>query len=261
MLADNSTLMDIFAGTDYTGAPFNFGDGSHLAALAVIIAINLGIAFRGQRLSAQQRVVFRYGLAALLLANEALWHWWNWRHGWWAVNYMLPLHLCNILVFISAWVLITKNYRGYEFLYFLGLAGATQVLITPDPGMFGFPHSRWFMVFIAHGGIATAAIYMTVVEGYRPYVRSMIRVATVILVYMVIIGAVNAWLGSNYLFIARKPDMPTLLDYLGSWPWYILSILAIGLALMLLLYLPFHLRDRKQPTDVHDNLSMNSQPN
>jgi len=50
---------------------------------------------------------------------------------------------------------------------------------------------------------------------------------------------------SNYMFIAHKPDTPSLLDVLGPWPWYILSAEAVGLAVGLLLYLPFALRDWK----------------
>jgi len=51
-------------------------------------------------------------------------------------------------------------------------------------------------------------------------------------------------LGSNYLFLAYKPPAATLLDYLGPWPWYFLSMVAIGLALASLLYLPFWIKDR-----------------
>jgi hypothetical integral membrane protein (TIGR02206 family) len=63
--------------------------------------------------------------------------------------------------------------------------------------------------------------------------------------YMLLVGLVNALIGSNYLFIAHKPYTPSLLDVLGPWPWYILSAEAVGLAVGLLLYLPFALRDWK----------------
>lgn len=53
----------------------------------------------------------------------------------------------------------------------------------------------------------------------------------------------NALLGSNYMFIARKPDDPSLIDVLGPWPWYILSLEAVGLAICFILYLPFAIKD------------------
>jgi hypothetical integral membrane protein (TIGR02206 family) len=248
--------VDIFAGYEYTGPAFHFLDATHITAVAVIVLINILLFLKGSKLPPLGRKIFRYGLALVLLANEALWHWWNWKIGYWSVEYMLPLHLCNLLVFISAFTLVTKNYHAYEFLYFMGLCGATQILITPDPGIFGFPHVRFFMVFVAHGGIATAAIYVTVVEKFRPHGKSLLWVALVMNIYVLIILWVNAQLGSNYLFIAYKPPLPTMIDYLGPWPWYILSMEAIGLACSLLLYLPFFLRDRKRISN--DNRKINN---
>ena len=64
-------------------------------------------------------------------------------------------------------------------------------------------------------------------------------------IYMVIIFGVNMVLGSNYLFIAHKPETPSLIDVLGPWPWYILSLEAIAIVSCLILYAPFALHDKK----------------
>ncbi|GAB4481644.1 MAG: hypothetical protein OHK0031_03670 [Anaerolineales bacterium] len=32
----------------------------------------------------------------------------------------------------------------YELLYFMGIGGALQALLTPDVGIYGFPHYRYF---------------------------------------------------------------------------------------------------------------------
>jgi hypothetical integral membrane protein (TIGR02206 family) len=61
--------------------------------------------------------------------------------------------------------------------------------------------------------------------------------------YLLLMVVVNHWLGSNYLYIARKPDTPTLLDLLGPWPWYILGMEVVGAAIAGLLYLPFLIQD------------------
>jgi hypothetical integral membrane protein (TIGR02206 family) len=141
-------------------------------------------------------------------------------------------------------MLITGNDLIYEFSYFLGIAGATQALLTPDAGIYGFPHFRFLQSIISHGSIVTAAIYMTAVEGYRPYWRSLLRMAVWGNIYMVVIGLVNWVLGSNYLFIAHKPETASLIDVLGPWPWYILSLEALAAVLFLLLYLPYAISDR-----------------
>ena len=144
---------------------------------------------------------------------------------------------------MGAWMLVTKSYRIYEFMYFMGIAGAIQVLVTPDLGIYGFPHFRFFQTFLSHGLIVTAAIYMTVVEGFRPTWKSMLRVFIWMNVYAAIIYFVNSYIGSNYLMINHKPKLPSLLDLLPEWPTYILYMEVIGIISMLLLYLPFMVKD------------------
>jgi uncharacterized membrane protein YwaF len=59
----------------------------------------------------------------------------------------------------------------------------------------------------------------------------------------VVIFGLNFLIGSNYLFIAHKPEVPTLIDVLGPWPFYILPLAGIALGMSLILYLPFAIKD------------------
>jgi hypothetical integral membrane protein (TIGR02206 family) len=230
---------------DYTGEPFILFSTTHLIVLGVVLLVNFSLIYLRRNLDQNTRRFIRYGLAAALVINEMAWHLWNWTTGQWTIQTMLPLHLCSLLVWLSAIMLITKSYAIYEFGYFLGIGAATQALLTPDAGIYGFPHFRFFQVFISHGSIVTAAIYMTTVEGYRPYWKSLLRVAVWGNVYMLLVGGINVVLGSNYLFIAHKPETASLLDVMGPWPWYIVSMEIMALVIFLLLYLPFAIRDRK----------------
>jgi len=62
-------------------------------------------------------------------------------------------------------------------------------------------------------------------------------------IYMAAVGLVNWAIGSNYLFIAHKPETASLLDVLPPWPWYILYIEGLGILFVLLFYLPFAIID------------------
>ena len=237
--------MDEYFSYAYGGPEFVQFGTAHLVTLALIvliIALLCSIPF-----SDRHRKKLRTLIASALLVNELAWHIWHFSNGLWTVQTMLPLHLCNLLVLISAVTLLTRNQTGYEFLYFLGITGAAQVLITPGLGAWGFPHFLFFQTFISHGGIVLTAIYLTLGEGMGPSSgRALIRILFVGHIYAGIIFLLNPLLGSNYLFFAYKPPAATLLDFLGSWPWYVLSMIGIGAAQAVLLYLPFAWINRRK---------------
>lgn len=239
--------MGQFFAKDWTGAPFVMFGPPHVIALILVLLFNVSLV-RLRQASPQGRKNFRAILATVLVVNETMWHWWNYSIGQWTLQTMLPLHLCSVMVWVSAFMLFTENYRLYEYIYFFGIGAATQALLTPDAGLYGFPHFRFFQTIISHGSIVAVAVYMTVVEGYRPRWMSLVRVAVAGNVYMAFVGLVNWLLGSNYMFIARKPDTPSLIDVLGPWPWYILILEAIGATVFLILYLPFAIRDWRAKT-------------
>ena len=231
---------------DYTGGVFRFFDAAHLAALLLAFALSLFLIMRRRHFTPTQQQAIRRAMAALLLANEIGYHGWRILTHRWLLATMLPLQLCSVLVWASAAMLLTRSYRLYELLYFLGIGGATQALLTPDAGIYGFPHYRWFQTFLAHILIVVSAVYMTAVEGYRPTWKSLKRTVVALNLYAAFVGIVNALLGSNYLYIARKPDIPTLIDQLAPWPWYVLELEIMALVVLFLLYVPFAFYDWKR---------------
>jgi hypothetical integral membrane protein (TIGR02206 family) len=238
--------MNQFFALQFDGGPFKLFSGTHWAALTVIIALNLLFIVWGRRIPQTARVKIRYGMAAVLLVNEMLWHVWNVSVGRWTIQEMLPLHLCSVLVWTCAYMLITKNRAIYEFAYLIGIAGALQAVLTPDLGLYDFPHFRYFQTFTSHGLLITCAIYMTVVEGFRPYARSLRNILVWGNVYLVCVTLLNFLIGSNYLYTAHKPVTASLLDVLPSWPWYIGVIELLALLFVCLFYLPFFISDLRQ---------------
>ena len=230
---------------DYTGEPFHLFGTGHLIALAIILVINLALIFVRQSKSQRLKNVIRYGIAGMLIVSEGSWHIWNIAIGEWTIQTHLPFHLCAVLVWTSLVMLLTKNYQIYEFAYFLGIAGASQALLTPEAGIYGFPHYRVFQTITAHGSIVTAAIFMTVVEGYRPYWSSLKRVFLWTNIYMLIVTGINLLIGSNYLYTLHKPPSASLLDILGPWPLYLIAAEVVALVLCTILYLPFAIKDQK----------------
>jgi hypothetical integral membrane protein (TIGR02206 family) len=245
--------MEQFFARDFYGQAFELFGIPHVIALSVLLAFNL-ILLQSKHAREDQKKSIRWALALALVVNETAWHVWNGAVGRWSIQSMLPLHLCSALVWIGALMLVTRNYRMYEFMYLLGIGGAIQALATPDLGIYGFPHFRFFQTFISHGLIITSAIYMTVVEGFRPTWKSLLRVALWMNIYVVIVYFINDAIGSNYLMINAKPNTPSLLDLLPPWPIYILYMEVIGFITVFLLYLPFAIRDLSSRIRGADNI-------
>ena len=239
--------MEKFFAGNYPGPEFELLGPAHIGALLILVLLNLFL-LRIKNADEETRNKVRWAMALVLWGNEIGWHVWNYAVDRWTIQEMLPLHLCSVLVWLGAAMLVTKNYHIYEFMYLMGIGGALQALATPDLGIFGFPHYRFFQTFISHGLIITAAIYMTTVEGLRPTWKSVWRVALWMNIYMIPVFFINRAIGSNYLMINHKPPTASLLDLLPPWPIYILYMEAIGLTTVLLLYFPFAIRDWRAKT-------------
>lgn len=155
----------------------------------------------------------------------------------------LPLQLCDVAIFIAAAALWTRHQLLVELLYFWGLAGTLQALLTPDLPQH-FPSYPYFQYYVAHGGVVGAALLLVV--GMRLYPRpwAVVRVLGLTFAYAAIVGLVDLLTGSDYMYLRAKPPSPTLLDFLGPWPVYILSAAVIGLGLFAVLDSPFRLRRR-----------------
>ncbi len=235
--------IDKFFSLEYHGNPFVLFGPAHWIAAGIILAIALTFNLPRHMWNNRARRSFRLGLAGWLSAWEIARHAWFAVHSEWNIQTMLPLHLCSISVWLSIYTLATKSRFTYEPLYFFGLGGATQGLITPSILPYGFPHFHAFQDFAAHGGIVLATLYLTQIEGFRPTFRSVINVILFMTAYVPFVFILNQAIGSNYLFLAGKPDFPTLIDKMSPWPWYIVELSLVALAVAMLLYIPFFIRD------------------
>ncbi|MGA7192108.1 MAG: TIGR02206 family membrane protein [Anaerolineales bacterium] len=234
-------MSQFFAG-NYTGAPFQLFGVAHIVALLCLVAINLFlIQFKNSSETTKRNI--RWTMAIILWTAEISWHIWNIYWGYWSDQFMLPLNVCSVLIWLSGFMLIFKNRPIYEFAYFLGIAACVNYLLTPDLGIYGFPTYRFIQTFISHGGVVTAAVYMTVVEGFRPTWKSFWRVLAGTNIYMLAIYFINTALGSNYLLMNGKPTTASMLDLMPPWPYYIIYLELIGIVIFLLLYLPFMIKD------------------
>lgn len=216
---------------------------SHLVPLLLLAAAVLALPL-ARRLDERHRAVARWSMVSALWLAEIGWHVWYLATGQWNVTIALPLHLCSIFVWVTGATLLTRKSPLFEASYLLGVPGAVQALLTPDIGPYDFPHVRWLIYFISHGLLVLAPLWLAIVEGFRPTLRSVARVLIGGNVVAAVVFVVNQAIGSNYMFLARKPGSASLLDVLGPWPVYLVWLEVLALIMVGLMYVPYAVGDR-----------------
>jgi hypothetical integral membrane protein (TIGR02206 family) len=180
----------------------------------------------------------RIGLAGFLLAGAVAYVAVEWRLGILSPWDFLPLHLCDFAIFLAAIALVTRRRGAVELLWFWALTGTLLAVLTPAVSG-SFPDWRWLLYFAMHGGVIAAAVVLVVGCGIRPRPGAAWRAFGWTAAYAAVVAIVDLVTGANFLWLRAKPPQPTVLDWLGPWPVYILAAGAIGLAGFHLLALPF----------------------
>jgi hypothetical integral membrane protein (TIGR02206 family) len=229
--------MEGFFGHEYSKYPFTFLSNEHLIVLLAFFFLTF-VLYRLRSQIFKYDLWIRSALFITLFSLEILYHFWLVRGGIWDITYTLPFQLCSISLIISLILLMTNSRVLATVLYFIGGVGAFAALLTPELFL-GFPHFRFFQFFITHMVIIWTALYFVWVRGYYPGKRS-VWVAFLFLNGCSFVAFwVNRLTGGNYMFLAQKPENASLIDYLGPYPYYILSLEALALGLFWILWLPF----------------------
>ncbi len=138
-----------------------------------------------------------------------------------------------------------------------GIAGAIQVVLTPDI-KYSFPHFKYIQFFTTHGGIIISICYMTFIFGYTPTLHSLLKSFLYIILLAIPIYLLDYVINGNYLFLRAKPAGANLLEFFGPWPYYLIVLGLILIPYFLILFLPIHfLNQKKQINQVPSNYTIN----
>jgi len=155
----------------------------------------------------------------------------------WSVKSSLPFELCSIASIMCAIMLLTKNKSLFEVFYFIALAGAFQAIVTPDLN-FGFPQFRYIQFFLDHFLLIAAPLMMISLYDFKVTHRSIIKSFLTLNGIAAIVFCINIIFSSNYMFLSHKPNSASLLDFLGPYPFYLISLELVALLIFSMLYLP-----------------------
>lgn len=147
----------------------------------------------------------------------------------------LPFHLCFFLNLLLPFVMYGRRFAFFDVIYPLIMAGCLQALFTPDlttafPGYYSLRY--WFV----HIGLVQCILYAVFVYKWRPTIWSVPKALLFCNVYMLFVYFVNSWLGTNFMYLNKKPP-GSILDYLGE--HYLLYAQLLAAVFFFIVWLPF----------------------
>jgi hypothetical integral membrane protein (TIGR02206 family) len=222
---------------------FTLFGAAHLSILASLPLTAAALALLSRRTTHLARGI-RLAAGWFLLINELVWYGYKLATEGLRFPEGLPLQLCDLTLWMTVIAALTLKQWSFELAWFAGLGGSTMAVLTPELWA-PFPSYPTIYFFVAHGGLIVVVLYLVWAGLARPRPGCLWRVLLILNAYAGAVGAFNAIFGTNYIYLCRKPASASLLDYLGPWPFYILSGELLALVFFTLLWLPF--RPAKSP--------------
>lgn len=151
---------------------------------------------------------------------------------------VLPFHISYFINLVLPFMLWRRSFFLFEITYYMVMGGCIQSLLTPALEH-TFPHYLNLRFFIVHMGLLQSVLYAIFVYGFKPTWQSFGRAFLWTNIYFVFVLGINYLLGTNFMYLAKKPNNPSLLDLFGEWPWYIVGGEFLCLMMYTLVMLPF----------------------
>ncbi len=218
-------------------APFDLYGAAHLGALSVTLLLAVGLVLHVRRYPQRAGGIAK-ALAVILLTFYPGHVLILWKSGYLNRENAFPCQLCDIAAMLGAVALLTRNQRVAELVWFWGMAGTLNGLLTPALSE-SFPSYAYFAFFALHSGVVIAAVFLVAGLKLQPAPGAVWRAFGWLHLYLLAAGTVNWLSGANYGFLREKPPQASPLDLLGPWPWYLGGLEVLALLLFSLLYLPF----------------------
>lgn len=215
----------------------------HLAMLAVLAAISAGVVLLGCRMESKHRSVLLKCLAAVLVLLELTTDGILILTGAFSVGY-LPLHLCNIAMFLCLWFAWqpSSDVAG-QLVWSLCFPAGMAALLFPDWTNMPIWHFLSLSSFFYHAVMVQFSLIAVISGMARPRLRSVWKAMVFLAALAAVVYGINLKLKTNFMFLRWPiPGTPLMLcaKLPGRWG-YLLGYALLAACVLVLLNLPFHL--------------------
>ena len=209
--------------------PFIAYSNSHLVVLCFSLLLLVLTLIASKKLSTEKNLFIGRCLTLILALSVVFYTVFEVALGRFTIAEDLPLSLCNLFSILAPFVLWNPKLKFFEPVYFLVMAGTFQAIVTPDL-YFDYPAYEFFKYWITHVGLVLLMIHYMVCFALYPTAMGIVKTFGWLNVYVIALLPLNYLLDANYFYLIEKPINPSVLDFFGPWPVYILvaEILVMG---------------------------------
>ena len=209
-----------------------FGNDHILSIILIIIFYVLFLCFNEKIGIKNKSKIFPIVLSFIILSLDISEDIIRYITGYYSIEKDLPLQLCAIGIYVAVVALLKKNQIAFELIFYWGLVGASQAILTPDSDLFEL--KIFFMYSQAyHSALIFSVLWLVIKCNMRMQIEYIPRVVLITNLVVVVISVINYLLDSNYMFLRVKPNSvsPFLI---GDWPVYIIMVQFFSIVIVFL---------------------------
>ena len=209
-----------------------FGNDHILSIILIIIFYVLFLCFN-EKIGIKNKskifpIVLSFTILSLDISEDII----RYITGYYSIEKDLPLQLCAIGIYVAVVALLKKNQIAFELIFYWGLVGASQAILTPDSDLFEL---KIFFIYSQayHSALIFAVLWLVIKCNMRMQIEYIPRVVLITNLVVVVISVINYLLDSNYMFLRVKPNSvsPFLI---GDWPVYIIMVQFFSIVIVFL---------------------------
>lgn len=231
--------MNVWESITHFNPDFKPYGGEHLYGVIFSLIFGIFIILLAKKHSPKIQQIIFITICMIITSSVLFWAGIEVFYGRFELEKDIPFVFCNFIATFLPLYALTRNKVLFNIIYYLVVVGAIQAIITPSL-KFNFPHYESLKFWAVHSGLLIVVFYSIFIFRYRPTLRGLFKTYVYCQIYMLVVILINYLLDWNYLYLKRKPEVATLLDLLGDWPYYVIFMDLLLIPYFLISYVPFH---------------------
>ena len=227
------------ANSDINKYTVEFLANKWMITVACVIGLIFIVLYAGHKISQKNKIKYAKFLAYIMIGFFIVNHLFLIFLGKWELSKEIPVHLCSISGLICCFIMFIPEKKRqflFEFLFYCGIIGGIQAILTPLVDDYGGYKFFYIQFFFKHAMIIAFPIYLRNQLGMKLTKFSWIKTWIVLNILMFLLIPLNNLLGSNYMYVNSPPAVDNPL-VIGEWPTYLYWWELFVLILILVVYL------------------------